>query len=471
MQAIEKVGSEVKINIFPKQEEFISGECDDVLYGGAAGGGKSYAVMLGALRRRLEYPGTHGIIFRRTFPELEKSIIKETRKLYPIFGAKFNETKHYWTFPNGSVQEFGFCEKDGDVYKHLSAEYHDEWFDEATTFTEFQIRYLTSRCRSSIPGVKPIVRLTSNPGGVSHSFIYSRYIKPAQMSKVWKDPNTGKSMSFIPARISDNPALEENDPDYIHRLKELPEKKYLALAEGRWDVFEGAYFENFDPRPGHGVLANLRKPDSYTIKFLSMDWGYSDPACVLWGEITPMGRIFIYRELYTTKRSPKELALDILGMCPQEEEYLYLSAPPEIWGKRIETEGGGEPIQRLMESVLKDRIIMKKANNARIPGWMKVREYLYLAPDGYPWLQISPNCVNLIRTIPNMVHDDRKKEDINLQCEDHAVDALRYLIVSLNEVPKHIITPYESNYDRIFKINRNKPSDDQIPMPAGRGGY
>lgn len=821
MKPVERIGDEVKINIFPKQEEFISSEVDDVLYGGSAGGGKTYSVMLGALRRRLEHPGSNGIIFRRTYPELEKSIIKATQEIYPLFGATYNQSKREWKFPNTSTQGFGYCfdkkteiltedgwkyfheltrkekvaslddnfnivflnptkyqsyhyrgqmisvsqrngvdfcvtpehrllvqklnssgkkykwsdyfvekafglkgtvrirrafgvidskikkitfpevknghknisecdinyfskflgwyisegclskskydifidqktnfnllktdidnckfkyslfladkkmglyrfaihskelhswlmprcggtsfykriprecfswpikalenllegllagdgsfdkrngrrnscyysttskgladdvqelclrlnkratisvgkpekrllrgvlysckkkytvsignrnhsdfrakdikkvyysgevfcvtvdpyqkiivrrngramismncEKDGDVYKYLSAEYDDEWFDEATTFTEFQLRYLTSRCRSSNPSIKPLIRLTSNPGGVSHAFIYGRYVKPSQVSKVWTDSITGKTRSFISARISDNFALNEADPDYIRRLKELPEKKYLALAEGRWDVFEGAYFENFDPRPGHGVLANLRKPDTFTMKFLAMDWGFSDPACVLWFEVTPMGRIYIYRELYTTRRSPKELALDILSMCPPEEEYMYIVASPEIWGKKVETEGGGEPIQRLMEEVLKNRMIMKKANNARVPGWLKMREYMFRAPDGLPWLQISPNCTNLINEIPNLVHSDKKVEDVSGDCSDHSSEATRYGIVSIGEIPKHIITPYESHYDRIFGIVRDKPiNEHQAPIPQGRGGY
>lgn len=472
MKPVQKSGNEIRINIYPKQEAFLNSDCDDVLYGGAVGGGKSYAVILGALKRRLENPGTHGIIFRRTYPELEHSVIKTTRDIYPHFGAKYNTAKHQWTFPNGSIQSFGYCEKDGDVYKYLSAEFQDEWFDEATTFTAFQFQYLTSRCRSSIPGVKAIVRLTSNPGNVGHAWVYERYIKPAEVSSKWFNEKEKKTMAFIPAFLKDNPALMESDPDYINRLKLLPEKKYLALAEGRWDVFEGTYFENFDPRAGHGVLWNIRKPDTYTMKFLSMDWGYSDPACILWYEVTPMGRIYVYRELYVTRRSPKELAKDILDLCPREEEYMYLTASPEIWGKTADTEGGGQPIQVLMQEVLKDRIIMKPANNARVAGWLKVREYLFKAPDGLPWMQLSPNCTNLIRTLPSLIHDDKKVEDVDESAETHAAESLRYGLVSLNEIPKEVITPYESTYDRIFKIDRNgHKADPQIPIPNGRGGY
>jgi len=471
MKPVEIIGEEARINIYPKQEAFITSECDEALYGGAVGGGKSYAVMLGCLKRRLENPGSHGMIFRRTFPELENSIIKETRNIYPLFGAQYNSSKHQWKFPNGSLITFGFCEKDGDVYKYLSVEAHDMWFDEATTFTAFQFQYLTSRCRSSIPGLRPIVRLTSNPGNVGHAWVYDRFIKPSQVSTKWEEARTKKTMTFIPARLQDNPSLMENDPNYLMRLKDLPEKKYLALAEGRWDVFEGTYFENFDPRPGHGVLWNIRKPDTFTMKFLSMDWGYSDPACILWYEVTPMGRIYIYRELYTTRRSPKELAADILALCPEGEEYMHLVASPEIWGKTADMEGGGQPIAESMQEILKNKIIMKKANNARVPGWLKVREFLFKAPgDGLPWLQISPNCTNLILEFPAAVHDDRKVEDIDPNCSDHCLESLRYGLVSIGDIPQNILTPYESNYDRIFQIRRGT-TESQVPLPKGRGGY
>lgn len=472
--AIEKVGAEIRINIFPKQREFIESKMDDLLYGGAAGGGKSYALLIFAAKRRMEIPNSRGILFRRTYPELERSLISESKKFYGLFGARYNEQRHSWTFPNKSIQEFGHCETDGDVYAYQSAEYQDMGFDEATHFTQFQFSYLTSRVRSSISGVQTLVRLASNPGGTGHGWIYKRYILPYKYHKSWKDTKTEKSLSFIPATVHDNPALMENDPNYLLRLKELPEKKYLALAKGRWDVFEGAYFTEWNDTPGFSVMTKVRKPDTWTLKFISMDWGFADPACVLWWEITPLGRVFIYRELYCTRLSPKELARQILEMSPENETYMYLKASPEIWGKKVETENGGETIQALMESVLSVRMPMEKANNARVPGWLKCREYMGAAPDGRPWLQISPNCENLIRTLPTLVHDDRASgnpEDVSPLCEDHAAEAMRYGAVTLKDVPRSANSANVSDYEKIFGIQDELARRFQEIPFINHGGY
>jgi len=473
MGILKRIGDKVEINIFPKQAEMINSDCDDLLFGGAAGGGKSHALILFALMRRLKHPKSTGILFRRTFPQLEGSLIQKSREIYPEFGAKYQEAKHRWLFPNGSIQRFAHCERDANAYDYHSDEFHDIGFDEASMLTEFQLNYLTSRCRSADPSIKPLVRLASNPGNVSHAYLYERYVKPWYADKIWYDKVTGKKLTFIPARIRDNPALAEADPDYIRRLKQLSEKKYLALAEGRWDVFEGAYFDTWNPEPGHGVLRSPRIPDTYSKKIISLDWGFAEPACALWHEVTPMGRVFTYRELYITRLDPKTLAKEIMDMTPEGEAIEYLSASPEIWGKRTETEGGGEVIQELMQEVFKDRIPMQKANNARIAGWLKVREFMEKAPDGYPWWQVSPVCINLIRTIPCMIHDEVRPEDASKDCEDHAVESLRYALVSLADVPRQVITPYESGYEKIFG-KQTKEEDrrySDIPLPRGIGGY
>jgi hypothetical protein len=379
----------------------------------------SSAIIVAAAIRRMKYPGSKGLILRRTYPELEKSLIQKSREIYPMFGANYHEANKAWRFPNGSILYFGYCESDKDVFQFQSAEYQDIWFDEASHFTEFQISYITSRCRSTIPGCKPIIRLASNPGNIGHHYLKKRYIEPYKTNKIWTDQLTGKTLSFIPARLEDNPAMMELDPGYKMRLKDLGEQKYMALAEGSWEVSEGQYFD-YDLRVGKGVLPYKRVPDSDTFKFLSMDWGYSEPACILWWELMPSGRIFIYRELYVTRLSPKELAQRIIEMSPVGEKYEYIACPPEIWGKKIELEGGGESIHDLMQTILVDKIPMVKASRERVAGWTKLREYFALAGDGRPWMQISPVCENLIRTIPTMIHDDKNPEDCSMRAEDHA---------------------------------------------------
>jgi phage terminase large subunit len=465
----------LNVNVWPKQQQFIgSDDIDELFFGGAVGGGKSEALLHFCLMRRMKYPGTRGIIFRRRFPDLERTLIPRSHDFFLKVGAKYNQSKHHWKFKNGSIQEFGFCETDGDVYNYHSAEYADMCFDELTTFTEFQFTYLLTRVRSPNPDVKALVRSTSNPGNIGHLWVKKRYINPAKVQNKWYLESENKVLGFIPARLEDNPSLRMNDPTYEDRLKVVGEKKYKALRWGDWDVFEGQYFSEWDGRSGHSVLDYHRVPDTHSKKFLSMDWGYASPACVHWWEVVPTGRVFTYRELYVTRLSPKELAQAICDLSPGNERYSYLSAPPEIWGKEVEKDGGGEPIQKLMQAVfdrIRRDIVMQQANNARVPGWQKMREYMRLAPDGFPWWQVDPSCENLIRTIPMMIHDEKHPEDLDTTAEDHAPDCARYGLVSLQTIPKVILSPHGvQTLDRIFGNQEEEAPISKIPI-AGRSGY
>ena len=282
---------------------------------------------------------------------------------------------------------------------------------------------MISRNRSSIPGVRPLMRSASNPGNVGHVWVKKRFIDPAKIASKWWNEEEKKEMGFISSRLEDNPSLSVNDPGYEDRLRVLGDKKFRSLRYGDWEIFEGQFFDEWDNRSGMSVLEYDRVPDTYSRKFLSMDWGYSSPSCILWWEVTPMGRVFIYREFYPTRLSPKELAQAIYDLSPESEKFEALWSPPELWGKEVELEGGGSPIQVLMQSVFDAhprKITMTKANNARIPGWQKCREYLKKAPDGLPWLQVSPSCKNFIRTVPAQVHDEKKVEDLDTTGEDHA---------------------------------------------------
>jgi hypothetical protein len=469
---IDQKTKKLNINIWPKQHQFInSDEIDEIFYGGAAGGGKSEAILHFCLKRRMQFPNSRGIVFRRRFPDLERTLIPRSHEFFLKVGAKYNGAKHLWKFRNGAIQEFGFCESDNDVFNYQSAEYQDMCFDEASHFTSFQFGYLTSRCRSAMAGVKPLIRLASNPGNVGHGWLKKRYIDPAKAQSKWWLESEKKTLCFIPAKLEDNPSLRANDPTYEDRLKILGDKKYRALRFGDWEVFEGQFFSEWSK---DHILDRNRVPDTHSRKILCMDWGYASPACVLWLEVTPSGRVFVYRELYVTRLSPKELAEAICNCSPKEERYQALWAPPEIWGKEIELEGGGQPIQKLMQTVfnrLRPDILMQKANNARVPGWQKVREYLRPAQDGLPWIQMSPQCENLIETLPDMIHDEKHPEDLNTEGSDHAVDALRYGLVSLQTIPKVSVSPYGvTTIDRIFGEDRETELMT-APHIGGHSGY
>lgn len=385
-----------------------------------------------------------------------------------MFGGKYNSQSHQWRFPNGSIQEFGHMEHEHTVHDYQSAQYHDICFDEASHFSEFQIRYMFSRCRSAIPNVRALIRLASNPGGVSHGFLKRRYVEPYKKNKIWTDPETEHTLTFIPAKLRDNPALMENDPGYEKRLRGLPEKQRRALLDGDWSVFEGQFFNEWNE--ALHVLPRPHMPSVYTQKLISLDWGFAAHAAVYWHEITPMGRVFTYRELYVTLRAPKELGQDIMDLTPAEEEgFRGVYLPPELFGKKVELEDGGVPIATLMTEVLGRRFVIQKANNARIAGWTKMREYMAMAPDGLPWWQISPACKNLIRTLPDMIYDETKVEDMNTDGEDHPADAVRYGLMATNQIPKTILAPH-GVFDKIYGKSSERSLSSAIPM-RGKSGY
>ena len=215
---------------------------------GAAGGGKTFAQIIDALVYACKYGGSKQIIFRRTFPDLERSVIRTTQAIYPNEIASYNSSKHVWTFKNGSLIDFGYIDNEQDVYQYQSAEYDVIRFDELTHFTEYMYVYMISRCRGANDFPKRI-KSSTNPGGVGHEWVKARFIdigKPNEIHTVRNEVGTQTTRVFLPSFVTDNKYLMEADPDYIKRLDALPEKERKALKEGNWDIFDGQYFTEFD---------------------------------------------------------------------------------------------------------------------------------------------------------------------------------------------------------------------------------
>ena len=236
------------IEITEKQEQFINSEAFETLFGGAAGGGKSYGQLVDALLYALKYPKSKQIIFRRTFPDLEKSLIRVSLEFYPREVASYNSSKHIWTFKNGSIIDFGYIDSENDVYQYQSAEYDIIRFDELTHFTKYMYTYMISRCRGANPYPKHI-KSSTNPGGVGHSWVKERFIdvgEPNKIHEVILDNGKKNTVIFIPSFVQDNMFLLNNDPDYINRLELLPEKERQALLYGDWDIFDGQFFTEFN---------------------------------------------------------------------------------------------------------------------------------------------------------------------------------------------------------------------------------
>ena len=232
----------INLTISKKQYEFIQAKEFEVLYGGAAGGGKSYGQLIDAYLYALKYKKSKQLILRRTFPDLEKSLIRVSRDLYRQDLCEYNGSKHTYTFINGSIIDFGYINNESDVYQYQSAEYDVIRFDELTHFTEFQYTYLISRCRGANDYPKQI-KSSTNPGNVGHGWVRARFIDIAPPDTTIETPQGTRR--FIPAKVQDNRFLMESDPEYITRLKNLPEEEQKALLYGSWDVFKGQYFTEF----------------------------------------------------------------------------------------------------------------------------------------------------------------------------------------------------------------------------------
>ena len=403
------------------QEEFLAAGETDVLYGGAAGGGKSYAMLIDPLR--FAHRSAHrAIILRRSMPEL-RELIDKSRELYPkaFPGAKYKEVEKMWTFPSGAKMEFGFLERDADVYRYQGQAYSFIGFDEITHLpTEFAWNYLGSRLRTTDPEIEVYMRCTANPGGSGAHWVKKRYIDPAPPNDSFRGAD-GLTRKFIPARLQDNPYLAK-DGRYEKMLASLPPTQRQQLLEGNWDVAEGAAFTEFNPFDH--VITPFEIPIGWE-RTKGIDYGYASESACVWGAVDPSdGTLIIYRELYR-----KGLLGTELGSMLTEMEYEDPFSVPGVldtacWSKTGTTGPTvGETLQRAGHK-------LRRADKNRIQGKIQIHEYLKLQQSGRPRLQIFNTCPNLIRELQSIPLDKSNPEDVNTNAPDHAYDALRYLIMS-----------------------------------------
>lgn len=422
----------------PKQLEFLRAKTDEALFGGAAGGGKSDGLIGFAIAYALKYAGAKILFLRRTIMELQKegAAISRTKELLSDRGWKWNEQKKKWTAPNGSVIEFGYLEAEGDVHQYQSAAYNVIIFDELTHFTEFQYLYMFSRCRS-VKGYPKAIRAATNPGNIGHAWVKRRFIDVAPPGQVFrsemKNEITGEvqlmSRVFIPSKVQDNLILMRNDPGYVLFLQSLPEAQKKALLHGDWDSFEGQYFNEWK-RDLH-TCEPFEIPEHWTRERV-FDWGMAAPLACYWIALSPQGRAYVYKEYYKSGKIAPVAAEEIKEMS-KGEKYRATWADPSIFAKKGE---GAESIGKQMADVMGN---IQPAKNERVNGWMAVHKWLAVAPDGLPWLIFFNTCTHAIRTIPELIHDDKKPEDVDSDGEDHAGDAIRYWSSGRKHPPKELV--------------------------------
>ena len=472
--AVEKVWKPHK-----RQEDFVSLP-DDMLegfYGGSAGSGKSeLLVMLPILRGWHEHPNFHGIIFRRTFPELEESLIMMAKEWYPLFGGKYNDQKHYWTFPSGAIIRFSYMLTDDDARSHDTAQYHYVGFDELTHFTEFQYRYLLSRIRrrKSHSDLPCIIRSASNPGNIGHGWVRGRFIAPWRIGyQALRDPKSGEYRIFIPAKLTDNPHI---DAGYINRLRLLPLAEQKAKIEGDWWAYAGQVFTEFrgqlypdEPSNALHVLPALSIiiPEWWP-KLISIDWGYAAKTSVHWGAISPDARLFVYREYVCTKKNISVWAADIARISQFDGNIKSVELDPSAWQNR-----GQEKLIWMQVQDALPSLPVNQADNDRIGGKLAIHEMLrweerprrYVPQEGYraeiedrifrmqgikaaneyrkvfdpeppelnlPKVQILDCCPELIDAIPQCVYEKASREgkpaeDVAEFVGDDPYDDFRYM--------------------------------------------
>ena len=404
----------MKLKLTKKQKAFIDTKESEVLFGGAAGGGKSYGQVADALLFALKYPKSKQLILRRTFAELDKSLIRLALSLYPKEIYSFNQSSHTGRFVNGSIIDFGYCAGELDVYQYQSAEYDVIRFDELTHFTESQYIYLISRVRGANDYPKQ-VKSTTNPGGIGHGWVKARFVDPAVAGEPFIGED-GLRRIFIPSLLSDNKFLMEGDPEYQKRLLALPERERRALLYGDWNIFEGQYFTEFDP--SRHVIAPFEIPVSWR-KYRTIDYGLDCLAC-LWIAVSPDGNAYVYREFCKSNLTISSAAAEILNRTPHGEDIYATLAPPDLWNRSQES--GRSKAILFSEYGLN----FTKTGNDRECGWLAVKEML-LGGEGRMSIYFFSTCQEIIRCLPALLVDRLRPTDCATEPHDitHAPDALR----------------------------------------------
>lgn len=405
---------ELKLSLTKKQKAFIDRGESEVLFGGAAGGGKSYGQMVDALLFALKYRGSKQLVLRRTFSELDKSLIRTSLALFPKELYTFNSSSHVGKFRNGSIIDFGYCAGENDVYQYQSAEYDVIRFDELTHFTENQYVYLLSRVRGA-NGFPKQVKSTTNPGGVGHSWVKARFVDPAPYGESFTGED-GMKRIFLPSLLKDNKFLYLGDPGYEKRLLALPEREKKALLYGDWNIFEGQYFTEFDRRVH--VTEPFEVPLGWR-KYRTIDYGLDRLAC-LWIAVAPDGTSYVYRELCRSDLTISEAAAQILAYTPKGEDIYATLAPPDLFSRTQET---GKTKASLFSEY---GINFTKTSNDRESGWLSVKELLRVRENGVR-LKIFSCCSEIIKCLPALMTDKIRPTDCSTEPHEitHAPDALR----------------------------------------------
>jgi len=435
---------------FPRQREFRDSPAKYRLFGGAAGPGKTKALLWEAIRQAWKFSGCDTLLLRRTYPELESSLLAYFRRDVPrALYKSYSESKHLVTWTNGSTTRFGYCRNENDVYQYQGAEFLFIGIDELTHFTLRQWQFLTSRNRCPVPNSFCNMAGATNPGNVGHAWVkalWVDHVPPPGFDR--PDLYDAGDYDFIRARLDDNP-IYANDAEYRRTLEALPEHLRRAFLEGDWNVFAGQYFDIFD-LGRHTARPEEIRLEAWWPRWISIDWGFQHPSAVYWHCAVPVDsrqfkvegkegtirkdsslnfqpstfnpRIITYREFVQNNLSPRMLAQAIAERSGRERiSEVFLS--PDAFAHRTSEASIAEQLGDVLAANGLPR--PAPADNDRIGGW----QLMYQMLESDAWVIID-SCAKLIECIPQLVRDDRRQEDIRKVDGDDPADSARYGLVS-----------------------------------------
>lgn len=393
-----------------KQKLFFLAEQRFVAYGGARGGGKSWAVRRKAELMALNYPGIKILFLRRVLKDLRENHLGEL--LSDLAGiAKYNDQDAKFSFYNGSTIKLGYCDAERDADRYQGQEYDVIFMDEATQFTEVQFVKILSANRGANNFPKRFY-LTCNPGGVGHAWVKRLFI-----DRDYREKEKPEDYAFIQALLVDNKVLMEKDPGYGDMLDRLPPDIRAAWRDGNWDIFLGQYFPEF----GEHHVEDLPRPPKSWARYAAMDYGL-DALAFYQAAVDPNGRIHVYREIYATGKLIREAAQLIKAGTFGKLETVY--APPDLWNRRQDT---GKSVANIFAE---EGVYLVKVSNDRVTGWLEVKERMQLGEDGRPGILFDRGCRNVIKSFPLLLSDEKNIGDVANEPHEytHGPDAIRYLL-------------------------------------------
>jgi phage terminase large subunit len=444
---------EIKINPYPKQIDFFKSKSRYTAYGGARGGGKSWAARTKAMLLATRYSGIQILLLRRSLKELRENHVLPLQKVLKGI-ANYSEMNKEFTFKNGARIVLGYCSTEADVLQYQGQAYDVIFLEEATQFTEIQFKTFTESNRSSglmTEKFSPRMYFTCNPGGIGHNWMKRLFI-----DRIYSGTEKEANYTFIKSTVYENKYLMENNPEYVENLENLPEARKKAMLYGDWDAFEGQYFEEFN-RDIH-VVEPFEIPD-YWDKYVTIDYGLDMLACY-WIAADEVGNCYVYREFCEPNLIISEAAKRIVSLTKEKIKIYY--APPDLWNRRQDT--GKSAAEVFGENDL----FLVKSNNDRVQGWYNVKEWLqvYDLKDSQTGedkknsrLKFWKNCVIIIKNLPLLQHDERKPNDVSNDPHDitHSPDALRYFCTMRNPPSsKSDSKPIE------YGFNSEKPKENEL---------